>query len=478
MYSFPSYIHTSNVNVGSSNIDIKLIDLCDYYVFTKVSPEKYLNEGTLNYALGLYNHLDISATVIDISINVTENVYQQITNMFGKYIRIENNINETDIIRDIYSFLDYDNLLKKWDNIKKNSIIQEDIKSLEIKKSSFDPCDYIMGKDLQAHLPIKNDIQQTPNVESFNEIIGSYSYLSDDVLNSSSKFYILYNKLFNMSLIVSDSEEIIQHLCLQFPEFEVVLSFSTNDDNLISISNNYFDKRMYESKKDIIEKAQAFTTLYELNRKNTAGEKTEREEVYNILDNYFIVNNDPKFKIKAIDLYSRVTNYLSSNIDKIKSQTQLQKRLSSYFMEKGLTRKRYTDGIYYYGIQDIKENIKSIPTKNLIWNLDTTRGQLPSLKDIEKQRDNDIKKMNEEKELKIINEFKRITSVNTTTNGRGTLDLRQLNAFDKEDINIPVPEEQPFYNAPSIVSPQELLPFVTVSDFLNVNPDASVSYFS
>ena len=69
--------------------------------------------------------------------------------------------------------------------------------------------------------------------------------------------------------------------------------------------------------------------------------------------------------MRATDLYNRIGQLITSNPDNLKNSSQFHKRLSSYFIEKGLTRKRYSDGIYYYCIQDKvekeKEENKSTP---------------------------------------------------------------------------------------------------------------------
>jgi len=106
---------------------------------------------------------------------------------------------------------------------------------------------------------------------------------------------------------------------------------------------------MYETVDDIMNKAKAFTTLYELNV-TKSGSMSERDEVFNVLDRFFVISNETRHRMKASDLYTRVSDLVTST--PIKEKSQFNRRLSSYFIEKGMTRKRYSDGIYYYGIQD------------------------------------------------------------------------------------------------------------------------------
>ena len=165
----------SNLKRLDSAVYIKIIDLYDYYVFAKVDPYKYMNDSVMNYAINIYKQLDISASVIDTNIKVTEKVFDEIKEISGKYIRIENNLMPEDIIEDIKQFLEYKKLTTKLEGIRKSSFIED--------------------KQTKNNLPTYPQFDQPPvqtvKLESFNEVIRSYSYLCDDSIMNSTKYFIL-----------------------------------------------------------------------------------------------------------------------------------------------------------------------------------------------------------------------------------------------------------------------------------------------
>ena len=109
----------------------------------------------------------------------------------------------------------------------------------------------------------------------------------------------------------------------------------------------FFHKKSWVEYADALEMVKSFQKLYSVDRNTKSTEATtERDQVFEVLNKYFIINNNPTQRMKAVELYMIVSNLLPGFKDRI----LLHKRLASYFLEKGLTRKRYTDGIYYYGI--------------------------------------------------------------------------------------------------------------------------------
>ena len=67
-----------------------------------------------------------------------------------------------------------------------------------------------------------------------------------------------------------------------------------------------------------------------------------------ILTNYTITDNIND-KMKAIDLFNEIYKFL-----RIEEKINIRNKLTNFLLDIGLKKKRYNDGIYYYGLQKIK----------------------------------------------------------------------------------------------------------------------------
>ena len=64
------------------------------------------------------------------------------------------------------------------------------------------------------------------------------------------------------------------------------------------------------------------------------------------------MSNEPSLKVGATELYNAVINHMCITYQ---DRALFKKRLAGYFIELGLTRKRFTDGYFYYGIKPKNE---------------------------------------------------------------------------------------------------------------------------
>ncbi len=147
------------------------------------------------------------------------------------------------------------------------------------------------------------------------------------------------------------------HILQQYPEygFEILFICDINNHFLMLTINGLFLNAMHkdidflQKKIDLCEKI-----LLENDNINEVIKSNEDECVKNLLKSNF--NIDPKnlnLKIRAQDIF----HFFENNIDKakllypdFKADILFRNRLSKYLTDLHLTKKRQTDGFYYYGI--------------------------------------------------------------------------------------------------------------------------------
>jgi len=187
----------------------------------------------------------------------------------------------------------------------------------------------------------------------------------DHLLPDNAKTHkLLYNSIFDTTVAVYDRNHQLSKLCELYPEFEVADTIFSNFDEY----EEYFNGRRFASKDVFINKLKAFTELYSEEESKEYDE--EKRIIETIIKSRFIISDDVSKRIRASELYLMV-EALYDTPDK----NLFRRRLSTYLIEFGVTKKRFTDGYYFFGLED--KIIKSMPT---------------SLQEIMIQRDIDINK--------------------------------------------------------------------------------------
>jgi hypothetical protein len=154
--------------------------------------------------------------------------------------------------------------------------------------------------------------------------------------------------------------------CVQeFKDFKLIREYEDLMDITFNKINEYFSKNMYCTEEMLIKKLDAFESLYDID-KRCPLEKEKRLILYYINSNYNISNNVEN-RIKVSILLDNVQKELRIN------DVNLKYRFTSILYEIGLQKKRYSDGMYVYGIQPKselkivdKEYVKNLSINNII----------------------------------------------------------------------------------------------------------------
>jgi hypothetical protein len=302
--------------------------------------------------------------------------------------------------KDLNQFDVFDNILNntlKWKDeiIKNNSIDENDpnyVKIIEIInkfiiflkklkeefKTEIKESEIINGKtwrietrnkhgDLRLHsnsenfIQNENDIFYQDNQEKCKEIdfnfskqesilyknIKSFEYnkyknlLSKSITNN--KNLLVFSKSYNTSIVCSYNKI--------FPDFDIKNLF---DDFIIY--DNIQDKLKSTFHKRVYIDLEEFEKICHINLEIVRDKININDiiKVY-IKDNYEIIPKDISHKIKSSKLYNDVYNMLSYVLNSfgIKEKIINQTIFSSILCELGLEKRRYSDGMYYYGIKPL-----------------------------------------------------------------------------------------------------------------------------
>ena len=212
---------------------------------------------------------------------------------------------------------------------------------------------------------------KSDEIEEFTNEDKKYCYLVNEVLKEfdekqKKSYYVLYHKV-HEAVIICEKDPKIAKCVEEFKEFKLIREYDDLMDTTFNKINEYFAKEVYCTEETLIKKLDAFESLYDIS-KMCPLEKEKRLILYYINSNYCI-SNDTNKRIKVSVLQDDVQKELKIN------DANLKYRFASILMELGLQKKRYSDGMYIYGIEPKshmkvvdKEDIRYLSINNIVEN--------------------------------------------------------------------------------------------------------------
>jgi ankyrin repeat protein len=167
----------------------------------------------------------------------------------------------------------------------------------------------------------------------------------EDVNKNKYNKILVYNDNSHISFIIDnpdkDDLQLLENCVCGYKKY---IEFENDEiDNNINISLiTLFDKKCFDDEKSFIGEVEMFKKLYKIDNSLKRDVKTF------ILTNYTITDNIND-KMKAIDLFNEIYKFL-----RIEEKINIRNKLTNFLLDIGLKKKRYNDGIYYYGLQKIK----------------------------------------------------------------------------------------------------------------------------
>lgn len=216
---------------------------------------------------------------------------------------------------------------------------------------------------------LKKSDNQTEELDGFNDNDDKYCYLMNEVLKEfdekqKKSYYVLYNTAYE-AVLICEKNKLIAQCVKEFNEFKLIREYDDLLETTYNKINEYFSKDIYCTEEMLVKKLDAFESLYEISQKCPL-EKEKRLILYYINSNYHISNNiDKRIKVSVLqDIVQKELRIHDNN---------LKYRFASILSEIGLQKKRYSDGMYIYGIEPKsetkvvnKEEIRHLSIDNIV----------------------------------------------------------------------------------------------------------------
>jgi hypothetical protein len=390
-----------NIN-GKKLYDFKVLDTIDYFILVFVDTEKnlqiqnneyvrYKNKTIFERVCSLYNELDITLNILNTNFRITKEEFTLITDTFGKNIQISkkdytfmDSINFTDLILDISKFFDFTKVQNSWNRKYKNRIPYKNginyIKSNNADSSDINPIDLLIpdaniteiSKVQQildknpSTIDIRHNIQHTPPIiepsKNLDIIVEPFSfnktfeapindkYMPDKILPFYT--YIIYNTLYNSSIVIVEKKYIIDLIIKDYTDFEIIDSFNNLSEKNTDALKTFFNRQTYNDIDELKKKVVSFKDLYSIEDIDLSkiDDYSEKEKVLMIIDKIYEINTNPADKLPINEIYKRIEHFFPDD----RGNLTFRKKISGYLIEFGLTRKRLSNGIYYYGLIEKK----------------------------------------------------------------------------------------------------------------------------
>jgi hypothetical protein len=354
-----------NYNENLLNGELTIVFFTDYdkYYLT------HFDEKLINNLQILYKIIDIEIEIKNISIQSFNYVKDNFSNFLIKKLlykelptnSLELSVIEQNIITDIKSieqfFIIQDKYSLQMDNnvSNKNEPVKNDIKI-------FKP--HIIKPHVIKSQIIENNIIDNFKPLNFDSINNSYYLISNDWTSQNIyndidiKFkpitFVLYNITTNKGIVVDFDVSNIDIVS----DFIIIKKYLELGEEIYESLNKMFNNKEFLDKDDYEKKVLSFEVLYGFNiqTKNAYKEKTI---IMNYLKENYDISEDINKRMKA----STIIEYIQRDLFlDISNKLEFSKKVSQYLLELNLKKKRFSDGIYYYGIES---KLKTIDGQNL-----------------------------------------------------------------------------------------------------------------
>lgn len=217
---------------------INILDTGDNYI---LAPKN----DYYKYALDFYEQLDITITEIETDINVTEEILEFIICNIGRVLAYGFSDTDASIRMDIPDKLIED--IKKTIDFYKVKRFWENIQFPPKAKVKYDENMYLDNLAV-----IHGDANSTANLVKDTNLCD---------------LYILYNSIYNLTLVVSSSID-IHSLIKYFPDFSIAIETTSRciGENMEALKN-IFNQKSFKSLHEIRQKFKAFENLYNVQQK-------------------------------------------------------------------------------------------------------------------------------------------------------------------------------------------------------------------
>ena len=200
-------------------------------------------------------------------------------------------------------------------------------------------------KTITNNLKEKNTMNKNQFFVTDDDLVKAQVNTQEDVNQNKYNKILVYNDNSHMSFIIDNPNKYdLQLLESNICGYKKYFEFENNeiDSNINITLISLFHEKYFDDEKSLIDKINSFKELFNIDDTLKRDVKTFISCNYNITN---IIND----KMKATDLFNEIYKFL-----KIEEKINIRNKLTNFLLDIGLKKKRYNDGIYYYGLQKIK----------------------------------------------------------------------------------------------------------------------------
>jgi hypothetical protein len=166
-----------------------------------------------------------------------------------------------------------------------------------------------------------------------------------DVYQNKYNKILVYNDNSYISFIIDNPDKydlqlLESNICGYKKYFEIENNEIDSNINITLIS--LFHEKYFDDEKSLIDKINSFKELFNI-------DDTLKRDVKTFISCNYNITNDINDKMKASELFNEIYKFL-----KIEEKINIRNKLTNFLLDIGLKKKRYNDGIYYYGLHKIK----------------------------------------------------------------------------------------------------------------------------
>ena len=181
----------------------------------------------------------------------------------------------------------------------------------------------------------EDKVNEPMNINDFDESVLSYK----------KSYNIYYNNQFNNICVIEPSEDLLFNYMNQLLP-ELILLFSN-----CKINMNQFEQFTKVSKEIFVNAEDAKMKINKMINDKVIDSKLSIEEMKDLISKYFTINTNPENRVKFTNIWEIISSEIKVSEPYV---SYLKRQLPMILEDLNLMKKRYSDGIYWYGL--VKKN--------------------------------------------------------------------------------------------------------------------------
>lgn len=325
--------NTLNINVEIKQLELKLdepLDIENHKNLITYLANYFKNEFSLKKTIGNRKRV-INKTLDNIPTDIQTVIRFYSMNLFyhNEIIKQDANSITDNSNRSLSDFLPwYTRYIEKIDNKQ----ITDDTTIKGIDENNTNEC-------LDTDISIKTN-------DEYMYLANEWIELSSKEGNSLYSIQILFNVSTNMAIVV-DENSIYKTITDILDDFMYITNYKMIGCELYNNIKQFFHLKEFIDHDELSKKIDSFNTMFDVSE-NTQESNNDKSTILGFINDNYIISKDPSKKI--------LDNIIQDTIERelgifSKDKLSFSRKISKYLLELGINKKRFYDGVYYYGME-------------------------------------------------------------------------------------------------------------------------------